>query len=114
MAAQEQSQPYATVCSESGHVESRGRIYRHVNDRIRELSGRYDFGEPLRMLCECGARACSETIAVDPSRYEEVRGVGTRFFVAAGHAGPDDVVIECAAEHWVVEAGSTHEQDKAL
>jgi hypothetical protein len=102
--ALEQSQPYATARAESGFVESRGRIYRQVNDRIRELSGLYDFGEPLRMFCECGAQACRATIAIEPSRYEEVRELGTRFFVAAGHTEPDDIVVERTANHWVVDA----------
>ena len=110
MAVLEQTQPYATAGAER-RVESRGRIYRHVNDHIRELSGLYDFGEPLRMFCECNARACSATFAVDPRRYGEVRDVRTRFFVAAGHAGPEDIVVDRTAEHWVVEAGSTREEE---
>ena len=110
MAAVEQSQPYATAGAESGPAGNRGRIYRHVNDRIRELSGLYDFGEPLQMFCECGDRACHAAIAVDPGRYEDVRDVGTRFFVAPGHAAPDDTVVERAADHWVVDAGSRREE----
>ena len=110
MAALEQSQTYATGSAESGRSGSRGRIYRHVNDRIRELSGLYDFGEPLQMFCECGERACRATIAVDPCRYEDVRDAGTRYFVAPGHAAPDDTVVERSADHWIVEDSSTREK----
>lgn len=110
MAALEQSQTYATASAESGRAGNRGRIYRHVNDRIRELSALYDFGEPLQMFCECGERTCHANIAIDPGRYQDVRDVGTRFFVAPGHAAPDATVVERSADHWVVDASSTREK----
>ena len=77
------------------------RIYRHVNERIRELERTYDFGEPLQLFCECG---CSAAIAVDPGCYEAVRIHGQQFVVAPGHARPrGEAIVERRPDYWIVE-----------
>lgn len=93
--------PSAGVHSRLGRGE---RIYRHVNERIRELERTYDFGEPLQLFCECDTIGCSAAIAVDPGRYEAVRVHGARFIVAPGHARPEvEAIVERGPEHWIVE-----------
>jgi hypothetical protein len=111
--ALEQPQPYATAADTgSERTELGGRIYRHVNERIRELSRLYDFGEPFQMFCECGARVCTARIAIDPRRYEEIRVFATRFLVAPGHTGPGDTVVERTAGHWVVDVDPPAPQEQ--
>lgn len=99
------SEPYVNPSTGGNGVRERGeRIYRHVNERIRELQRSYDFGEPLEMFCECAAGGCNLTIAVDPALYEQVRAHGTRFIVAPGHALTElETVVERHREYWLVE-----------
>ena len=84
--------------------ERRERIFRHVNERIRELAGTFDFGEPLQMFCECARPTCDARLTIDHGHYEEVRALGTRFFVAPGHERPDvETVVERREGYTVVE-----------
>ena len=94
------SEPY--VNPRAREALGRGeRIYRHVNERIRELERAYDFGEPLQLFCECG---CSAAIAVDPGRYEAIRGNGEQYVVAPGHARPEsEAIVERGPDYWIVE-----------
>lgn len=98
-------EPYANPSTgENGGRERGERIYRHVNDRIRELERTYDFGEPLELFCECAAGGCNVTLAVDPALYAHVRALGTRFIVAPGHALTElETVVERRCEYWLVE-----------
>lgn len=104
-AAKRSSEPYVNPSSGAPRLRGRGeRIYRHVNERIRELERTYDFGEPLQLFCECATSGCSEALAVDSGRYEAVRVHGARFIVAPGHARPEvEVVVERAPDYWIVE-----------
>lgn len=99
------SEPYVNPGA-GVHSRLRGgeRIYRHVNERIRELERTYDFGEPLQLFCECDTGGCSAAIAVDPGCYEAVRVHGGRFIVAPGHARPEvEAIVERDPDYWIVE-----------
>ena len=80
-AAKPSSEPYANP---TAGVQGGGeRIYRHVNERIRELERTYDFGE----------------------RFEEVRLHGTQFIVAPGHARPEvESIVERRRGYWIIDA----------
>ena len=94
------SEPYVNPGARDAPARGE-RIYRHVNERIRELERTYDFGEPLQLFCECG---CSAAISVDRRRYEAVRVQGEQFVVAPGHARPErDAIVERAPDYWIVE-----------
>jgi hypothetical protein len=96
------SEPYVDPSPDARDALGRGeRIYRHVNERIRELERTYDFGEPLQLFCECG---CSAAIAVDPVRFETARVHGGQFIVAPGHARPErEAIVERRPDYWIVE-----------
>jgi hypothetical protein len=84
--------------------ERRERIFRYVNDRIRELAATFDFGEPLQMFCECTHATCEARLTIEHGHYDEVRARGTQFFVAAGHEQPDiETVVERRDGYTVVE-----------
>jgi hypothetical protein len=88
----------------AARLERRERIFRHVNERIRELAATFDFGEPLQMFCECTHRTCDARLTIDHDHYEEVRVLGTRFFVAPGHEQPGiETVVEQREGYTVVE-----------
>lgn len=104
-AAKRSSEPYVNPSARAPGPLGRGeRIYRHVNERIRELERTYDFGEPLQLFCECDTSGCSAAIAVDRGRYEAVRVHGARFIVAPGHARPEvEAIVERGTDYWIVE-----------
>jgi hypothetical protein len=80
------------------------RVYRHVNECIRELERTFDFGEPLQVFCECDASGCHVAVAIDPGRYEEIRLRGTQFVVAPTHARPEvESIVERRPSYWIVE-----------
>jgi hypothetical protein len=62
-------------------------LFRAINDRIRELGGRFDRAgeERLAFLCECADETCAERIPLKASQYDEVRAIPARFVVALGH-----------------------------
>lgn len=104
-AAKPSSEPYANpTAGVQGRLARGERVYRHVNERIRELECAYDFGEPLQMFCECAATGCHVAVAVERDRYEEVRLHGTRFVVAPGHTRPDvESIVERRPTYWIIE-----------
>ena len=68
--------------------DGRGRnatLFRHVNERIRRLGEKYEFGDLLEMVCECGAAACHARIAVGRDAYDELRADITHFLVRPEH-----------------------------
>ena len=105
-AAKPSSEPYANpTAGVQGGLATGERIYRHVNERIRELERTYDFGEPLQMFCECDAIGCHVAVAIDAGRFEEVRLHGTQFIVAPGHARPEvESIVERRRGYWIIDA----------
>jgi hypothetical protein len=69
-------------------------MFREVNERIVELSGRW--AADSRFVCECESAECAETLALTPEEYEAVRADPGSFLVAHGHDVPEveDVVWE--------------------
>jgi hypothetical protein len=59
-------------------------LFRDVNERIAETSGRFDAAEP-EFVCECGDPDCTEHVEVPFEEYERVRGHGARFVLQPGH-----------------------------
>lgn len=104
-AAKPSSEPYANPTARSQGGRATGeRVYRYVNECIRELERTYDLGEPLQVFCECDATGCHVTVAIDPGRYEEIRLRGTQFVVAPMHARPEvESIVERRPSYWIVE-----------
>jgi hypothetical protein len=79
-------------------------VYRHVNDRIRELDEAFRDRGRIEVMCECG-RGCAERIEVPMGEYDRVRRESTYFLVTAPHfAGEVDRVIEDHGSWLLVEA----------
>jgi hypothetical protein len=60
-------------------------VFREVNERINDVTRE----NAAEYLCECGNAACTETIQMTVSDYENVRSVPTHFAVLPGHELPD-------------------------
>ena len=61
-------------------------------------------GESTRFVCECADSACTETIAVPVTVYEEVRSHPRRFLIRPGHEhGELETVVVRTGDYEVVE-----------
>jgi hypothetical protein len=69
-------------------------LFRHVNDRIREVSGTWGNLGPIGFLCECGDPDCTAVINLAVKEFEMVRSAPGRFVVVRGHehSGAETVV----------------------
>lgn len=61
-------------------------MFRAINERIRELAGRFDVGsEPVGFICECSDETCVERLSLTVEQYDEMRALPARFAVVPGH-----------------------------
>ena len=63
-------------------------LFREVNERIAEMSERFDVFDHLEIVCECAKLECSELIELSPSVYERARQDEATFIVVEGHTDP--------------------------
>ena len=91
-------------------------LFRHVNERIADLSNNEEPEPDLVVLCECGRAECLHHIQVPAPAYAEVREHGGRFIILPDHLEPDvEVIVQREAGFFVVEkagmAGELAEED---
>ena len=62
-------------------------MFRAINERIRELAGRFDQsdGEELGFVCECADETCVERVHLTTEQYDDVRAIPARFVVVPTH-----------------------------
>jgi hypothetical protein len=62
-------------------------VFRSINERIRELAGRFEQGpeEAVAFICECADETCVERVHLSLRQYDEVRAIPVRFVVRLGH-----------------------------
>lgn len=61
-------------------------MFRAINERIRELAGRFAVGpDPVDFICECSDETCVERVALTIEQYDEMRALPARFVVVPGH-----------------------------
>jgi ATP-binding cassette subfamily B protein len=68
------------------------RLFRAINERIRELEGKRAVGE-YDFYCECEDKTCTSVLRLTEQEYESVRTEPTWFVVLPGHEEPADEVI---------------------
>ena len=80
-------------------------LFRHVNERIREVGERFaDPATEARFVCECANASCAELVALTVDEYEAVRASPYRFFVVPGHDVPDvETIVERHQGYHVIE-----------
>ena len=79
----------------------RRRLFREVNERIRDVNESFTVGAALTAIdvfCECGQNGCLERVQVPAAVYEQTREQDGHFLVSPGHE---------AREH-VLEGGETY------
>jgi hypothetical protein len=59
--------------------------FREVNEAIATTAAKFEADE-TDFVCECADPECADRMTVELEEYEEVRSVGTRFLLAAGHS----------------------------
>lgn len=61
-------------------------MFRAINERIRELAGRFEVGaDPVMFICECSDETCVEKVTLTLEQYDEMRALPARFVVVPGH-----------------------------
>jgi hypothetical protein len=60
-------------------------VFREVNDRIREVRGKFDLQGSTDFICECSREDCTEAVSLAPGEYEAVRSSPTLFVIVPGH-----------------------------
>jgi hypothetical protein len=100
-----------SVSSREERLAANEDVFRHVNERIAELTDRW--GSELDLVCECANTGCARRIVLTRREYEQLRHDPHHFAVVPGHEIPDveDVVQRMGDRCVVVEKHvETHEQ----
>ena len=89
-------------------VEKNERLFREVNERIREIAERLALAggpaEEVSFMCECASTDCTDRIELSLDDYGRVRADPAWFVVATGHELPEfERVIERAGAFTIVE-----------
>jgi hypothetical protein len=57
----------------------------------------------MLVVCECGARSCTDRIEILPNEYREVRNDPTLFVLRPGHDAPEtETVTAKKPGYWIV------------
>jgi hypothetical protein len=75
-------------------------MFREVNERIVELSGRV--ASHPRFVCECESAQCAETVELTRDEYESVRADPGCFLVAVGHDVPAVEEIVSSSDRFAI------------
>jgi hypothetical protein len=90
---------------EHSDEEQRHRIFREVNERIRNLSpDHFDRQALNEWVCECCDVTCSRRVELSLEEFDEIHAQRGRFLVAPGHeAGGRARVVQSHPRFVVVE-----------
>jgi hypothetical protein len=69
------------------HIAKTESLFRDVNERIAEVSDRFD-SRDAQLMCECADPDCTDRIEVPLQEYDELREDGTRFVIDPDHVEP--------------------------
>lgn len=93
-------------------------LYREVNERIQDLSDRFEaaLDAGATWVCECADAECSQQLELTLGEYEQLRAHSDRFAVTPGHAYQAvERVVEEHESYLVVEklgVGATYAADQ--
>jgi hypothetical protein len=79
-------------------------IFRSVNEQVRDLTDTLSTTtDTIKVVCECGARSCTDQFELMTDAYAEIRADSTLFVVKPGHDLPEsETVIEKNNIYWTV------------
>ena len=79
-------------------------IFRSVNEQVSSLHATLATAtDTMTVVCECGARSCTDRFLIEPARYAEVRDDSTLFVLKPGHDLPEaEMVVAKRDVYWIV------------
>ena len=79
-------------------------IFRSVNEQVATITATLTTSTgAMRVVCECGARSCTEQFQIDAAAYADVRSDSTLFVVKPGHDLPETETVVAKNEiFWTV------------
>ena len=79
-------------------------VFRSVNEQVRRLTATHSTSaHTMKIVCECGARSCTDQFEIEPAGYAEVRADSTLFVVKPGHDLPEtETVVEKNEIFWTI------------
>lgn len=96
----------------STSVERLGRnqlVFREVNERIREVAGKFGVLSAAMFVCECSQGDCMEAIDLELEEYDALRTHPGTFLVTPGHeAVQHEKVVVNGRRYNVVAVGQDH------
>jgi hypothetical protein len=67
-------------------AEKNERLFRDLNERIREMAEQLAVGPPhLEFICECAREGCLDRIELTLPEYSAVRAEPSHFALVSGH-----------------------------
>jgi hypothetical protein len=60
-------------------------VFREVNDRIREVTERFEVSGLIDFICECSRDDCIENVSLAAGEYQGVRSSPKLFVIVPGH-----------------------------
>jgi hypothetical protein len=98
------------MSSREARLAANEDVFRHVNERIVELTDTW--GGELDLVCECADIECTQRLFLTLGEYEQLRQNPRHFAVLNGHELPDvEDVVSRNDRYLVVEKhAETHEQ----
>ena len=79
-------------------------IFRSVNEQVRGLTATLSTAaETMKIVCECGARSCTDQFEIDTAAYGKTREDPTLFLIRPGHDLPEtETVVAKNDVFWIV------------
>lgn len=80
-------------------------IFRSVNEQVRTLTATLTTSaRTMKIVCECGARSCTDQFEIATAAYSRIRADSTLFVVKPGHDLPETETVVAKNEiFWTVQ-----------
>ncbi len=70
-------------------IEENEKLFREVNERVKEVQANFQSGPDPQWVCECGDETCFDKLTVPLDEYHDIRSRHNWFLVVVGHEKPD-------------------------
>lgn len=79
-------------------------IFRSVNEQVHRLTATLSATiGTMKIVCECGARSCTDQFEIEMPAYAEIRAEPTLFVIKPGHDLPETETVVAKNEvFWIV------------
>jgi hypothetical protein len=85
-------------------IEENEKLFREVNERVKEVQAGFGSGPDPEWVCECGDETCFDKVPLSLSEYEEVRSHDDWFLIRPGHEKLDvERIVQRRDRFFVVE-----------